>query len=214
MSKSPLRERGSRERARADLCTLPARRWEVPTDEEEPFDRSLSPELIAPLSLFSSLLSTIVQSFPPATRTTLYRRIAALVSQALFDRLLVSHGWTETAAQQFQYDLDNGFFVAAREAGIPERGAQRGWEVARGGGIILTLPAQASQQGGYVPGGELTFSKVMSVVFDDDSVRSTGGGDDDEDTPFGAMMSELGIGEALTRSEVQQLMRRRPECWR
>ncbi|GAA5876838.1 hypothetical protein JCM3774_000787 [Rhodotorula dairenensis] len=189
-----------------------SRRWEVPTDEEELSDRSLSPELIAALSLFSSLLSTIVQSFPPATRTTLYRRIAALVSQALFDRLLVSHGWTETAAQQFQYDLDNGFLVAAREAGIPERGVQRGWEVARGGGIILTLPAQASQQGGYVPGGELTFSKVMSIVFDDDSVRSTDA--DDEDTPFGAMMSELGIGEALTRSEVQQLMRRRPECWR
>lgn len=195
------------------LTGAQSRRWDVPAaDEDEPSDRSLSPELIAPLSLFSSLLSTIVQSFPPATRTTLYRRIAALVSQALYDRLLAAHGWTETAAHQFQYDLDNGFLVAAREAGMPERGLQRGWEVARGGGIILTLPAQASQQGGYVPGGELTFSKVMSVVFDEDSsVRST---DDDEDTPFGAIMSELGIGEALTRSEVQQLMRRRPECWR
>ncbi|GAA5979575.1 hypothetical protein JCM10908_002971 [Rhodotorula pacifica] len=189
------------------------RRWDVPADEDDSSDRSLSPELIAPLSLFSSLLATIVQSFPQATRTTLYRRIAALVSQALYDRLLASHGWTETAAHQFQYDVENGFLVAAREAGIPERGLQRGWEVARGGGIILSLPAQASQQGGYVPGGELTFSQVMSVVFDDDSVR-TAGGDEDEDTPFGSLMAELGIGEGLTRSEVQQLMRRRPECWR
>lgn len=189
------------------------RRWDIPADEDGPSDRSLSPELIAPLSLFSSLLSTIVQSYPAATRTSLYRRIAAVVSQALFDRLLVSHGWTETAAQQFQYDLEHGFLVAAREAGLPERGLQRGWEVARGGGTILTLPAQASQQGGYVPGGEWTFAKAMSVVFEEAPSR-TAGHDDEEDTPFGAMMSELGIGEALTRSEVQQLMRRRPECWR
>lgn len=192
------------------------RRWDVPPDEDEGADLSLSPELIAPLSLFSSLLSTVVQSYPSATRTTLYRRLAALVSQALFDRLLVSHGWTETAAQQFQYDLEHGFLLAAREAGMPERGLQRGWEVARGGGTILALPAQASQQGGYVPGGELTFAKVMSVAFDEAPGRDLGGGGEDgeEDTPFGTMMTELGIGEALTRSEVQQLMRRRPECWR
>ncbi|BGP53378.1 hypothetical protein JCM8202v2_000937 [Rhodotorula sphaerocarpa] len=192
------------------------KRWDVPPDEDEGADLSLSPELIAPLSLFSSLLSTVVQSYPSATRTTLYRRLAALVSQALFDRLLVSHGWTETAAQQFQYDLEHGFLLAAREAGMPERGLQRGWEVARGGGTILALPAQASQQGGYVPGGELTFAKVMSVAFDEAPGRDLGGGGEDgeEDTPFGTMMTELGIGEALTRSEVQQLMRRRPECWR
>jgi len=187
----------------------PLRRWDVAPGEDDSTDLSLSPELISPLSLLSSILSTLVQSFPPAMRTTLYRRIAAGLAQALFDRLLVSHGWTESSAQQLQYDLQHGFLVAAREAGLPQRGLQRGWDVARAGATILALPALASQQGGYTPGGEWTFSKVMQVVFDDDSDAHG-----DEGSRFAEVMDDLGVGEALSRSEVQQLMRRRPECWR
>lgn len=185
---------------------MTCRRWEE-IAEEDATERSLSPELIAPLSLLSSLLSTLVQSFPPATRTSLYRRIAALVSQSLYDRLLVSHGWTESSAQQLQYDLENGFLVAAKEAGLPQRGIMRGWEVARGGATVLALPSQASQQGGYVPGGDWTFSRVMQVAFDDSVTEEEGG-------KFAEMMDDLGVGEALTKSEVQSLLRRRPECWR
>ncbi|KAL7344118.1 RINT-1 family protein [Rhodotorula toruloides] len=169
------------------------KRWEE-IAEEDATERSLSPELIAPLSLLSSLLSTLVQSFPPATRTSLYRRIAALVSQSLYDRLLVSHGWTESSAQQLQYDLENGFLVAAKEAGLPQRGIMRGWEVARGGATVLALPSQASQQGGYVPGGDWTFSRVMQVAFDDSVTEEEGG-------KFAEMMDDLGVGEALTKSE-------------
>ncbi|GAA6047744.1 hypothetical protein JCM3770_001756 [Rhodotorula araucariae] len=185
-----------------------SKRWDVPPDaEDDSHDLSLSPELIAPLSLLSSLLSTIVQSFPPAARTVLYRRIASHLSQALFDRLLVSHGWTESSAHQLQYDLQHGFLVAAREAGLPQRGLQRGWDVARAGAAILALPAQASQQGGYAPAGEWTFSRVMQVAFDDAEPTGEGG-------RWSEMMDDLGVGEALSKAEVQQLMRRRPECWR
>ncbi|BGP37330.1 hypothetical protein JCM10449v2_001235 [Rhodotorula kratochvilovae] len=185
-----------------------SKRWDVPPDaEDDSHDLSLSPELIAPLSLLQSLLSTIVQSFPPAALTTLYRRIASHLSQALFDRLLVSHGWTESSAQQLQYDLQHGFLVAAREAGLPTRGLQRGWDVARGGAAILALPAQASQQGGYNPAGEWTFSRVMQLAFDEAETPEEGG-------RWSEMMDDLGVGEALSKAEVQQLMRRRPECWR
>ncbi|GEM09225.1 rint-1 family protein [Rhodotorula toruloides] len=183
------------------------KRWEELPEEDDASDRSLSPELIAPLSLLSSLLSALVQSFPPAIRTSLYRRIAALVSQSLYDRLLVSQGWIESSAQQLQYDLENGFLVAAKEAGLPQRGIKRGWEVARGGATVLALPSQASQQGGYVPGGDWTFSRVMQVAFDDSVTVEEGG-------KFAEMMDDLGVGEALTKSEVQSLLRRRPECWR
>ncbi|GAA5905863.1 hypothetical protein JCM8208_003360 [Rhodotorula glutinis] len=194
----------------SDLKPYFNKRWDVASGEDDSADLSLSPELISPLSLLSSLLSTIIQSYPPSTRTTLYRRIAAGLAQALFDRLLVSHGWTESSAQQLQYDLQHGFLVAAREAGMPQKGLQRGWDVARAGATVLALPAMASQQGGYAPGGEWTFSKVMQVVFDDDSVGAAG----EEGGRFAEVMDELGVGEALSRAEVQQLMRRRPECWR
>ncbi|GJN87986.1 hypothetical protein Rhopal_000941-T1 [Rhodotorula paludigena] len=194
------------------------KRWDAPPpQDDEATDLSLSPELISPLSLLSSLLSTLVQSFPPATRTTLYRRIATVLSQALYDRLYVSHGWTESTAAQLAYDLEHGFLVAAREAGLPSRGLQRGWDVARGACVVLGLPAQKSQQGGYHPAGEWTFSRVMQVAFDDDAAeaKKAGKGDDeDEGTPFARMMDDLGVGEALTRGEVQSLLRRRPECWR
>ncbi|GAA5884946.1 hypothetical protein JCM6882_007164 [Rhodosporidiobolus microsporus] len=182
------------------------KRWDVSPEDDSP-DRSLSPELIAPLSLLSSLLSTLVKSFPASTSTALYRRIASSLSQTLYDRLLSSHGWTEAGAHQFQYDLENGFFVAGREAGIPRNRLTRGWDVARGGATILALPAQASQQGGYLPGGEWTFSRVMQVAFDDAEEEGEG-------TRFGEMMDDLSVGEALSKDEVKQLLRKRPECWR
>ncbi|GAA5921613.1 hypothetical protein JCM1841_000155 [Sporobolomyces salmonicolor] len=181
------------------------KRFDLPSDAETTTDLSLSPELLSPLSLLSSLLRTLVASYPPSTLTALYRRISTSLSQALYDRLLVSHSWTEPGASQFQYDLEHGFLAAGREAGI-QRGLARGWEVARAGARVLGLPTQASQQGAYVPGGEWTFSKVMQVVWEEE--------DDGEGSRFAAVMDELGVGEALGRAEVQALMRRRPECWR
>jgi hypothetical protein len=189
------------------LTDRPLRRRRDPERDEHSDDYSLSPELIAPLSLLSSLLSNLVQSFPISTSVSLYRRISTLLSQALFDRLLTHGKWSETGAHHFQYDLENGFFVAGREAGIPQNRLARGWDVARGGATILALPAQASQQGSYLPGGEWTFSKVMQVAFDD-------GEEEGEGTRFGEMMDDLGVGEALSKEQVKQLLRRRPECWR
>ncbi|GAA5857348.1 hypothetical protein JCM8547_002233 [Rhodosporidiobolus lusitaniae] len=182
-----------------------AKRWDLADEEMQ--DLSLSAELIAPLSLLSSLLSTLVQSFPISTSVSLYRRIASSLSQTLFDRLLVPNGWTLAGAHQFQYDLENGFFVAGREAGIPRNRLARGWDVAKGGATVLALPAQASQQGAYLPGGEWTFSRVMQVAFDDAEGEGEG-------TKFGEMMDDLSVGEALNKDEVKQLLRRRPECWR
>ncbi|GAA5951427.1 hypothetical protein JCM21900_004406 [Sporobolomyces salmonicolor] len=181
------------------------KRFDLPSDAETTTDLSLSPELLSPLSLLSSLLRTLVASYPLSTLTALYRRISTSLSQALYDRLLVSHSWTEPGASQFQYDLEHGFLAAGREGGI-QRGLARGWEVARAGARVLGLPTQASQQGAYVPGGEWTFSKVMQVVWEEE--------DDGEGSRFAAVMDELGVGEALGRAEVQALMRRRPECWR
>ncbi|BGP19054.1 hypothetical protein JCM10213v2_007137 [Rhodosporidiobolus nylandii] len=182
------------------------RRWDSPPEDDSP-DRSLTPELISPLSLLSSLLTNLVQSLPPSTSTSLYRRIASAISETLYERLLSTHGWTETGAHQFQYDLDHGFFVAGREAGIPRNRLTRGWDVARGGATILALPAQASQQGSYLPGGEWTFSKVMQVAFDDAEQEGEG-------SKFSEMMDDLGVGEALSKEDVKVLLRKRPECWR
>ncbi|GAA5831097.1 hypothetical protein JCM11251_005141 [Rhodosporidiobolus azoricus] len=182
------------------------KRWDVP-HEEDSSDRSLSPELIAPLSLLSSLLSTLLQSFPASTSIALYRRIASSLSQTLYYSLLSTHGWTESGAHQFQYDLEHGFFAAGREAGIPRNRLTRGWDVAKGAATILALPAQASQQGGYLPGGEWTLSRVMQVAFDDAEAEGEG-------TRFGEMMDDLSVGEALSKDEVKQLLGKRPECWR
>ncbi|GAA6035080.1 hypothetical protein JCM8097_002174 [Rhodosporidiobolus ruineniae] len=189
-----------------ELKAYYSRRWDHPDEEDSP-DRSLTPELIAPLSLLSSFLSTLVQSFPTSTSVTLYRRIATSLSQALYDRLLAPHGWTLVGAHQLQYDLEHGFLAAGREAGLPRNRLTRGWDRARGGATILALPAQASQQGSYLPGGEWTFSRVMQVAFDDAEEEGEG-------SRFAEMMDDLGVGEALSRDEVKQLLRTRPECWR
>ncbi|GAA6059630.1 hypothetical protein JCM10212_004133 [Sporobolomyces blumeae] len=187
------------------------RRFDIADDEGDPNDLSLTQELLAPLSLLSSLLKALVEAYPPSTLSQLYRRIAQSLSRALLERLYVSHSWTEAGARQLEYDLAHGFLVAAREAGVGARSIARGWEVALGGAQVLALPTQASQQGNYNPGGEWTFPRVMKVAWDEEEDD----GDDGEDEgAFSKMMEDLGVGEALSRSEVRSLLRRRPECWR
>ncbi|GAA5871149.1 hypothetical protein JCM16303_001706 [Sporobolomyces ruberrimus] len=173
---------------------------------ELPQDPSLSPELVSPLSLLSSLLKTLVDSYPSTTLTSLYRRISQSISRVLFDRLYVSHNWTEEGARQILHDVEHGFLAAGREAGIPQRGLRRGWEVALGGAKVLGLPAIQRQQSNYEPGGDWTFAKVMKVVWD--------GGDDEREEEYSRMMEDIGVGEVLERTEVKALLRKRPECWR
>lgn len=81
-----------------------------------------------------------------------------------------------------------------------------------GGAKIMALPATTSSSGfggEDVAGGEgqLTFSRVMQLAFDDSVPEGEG-------TQFNVAMEQLGVGEVLGKVEVQQVMRRRPECWR
>lgn len=180
------------------------RRWDAqpPEIEEEP---SLTPDLIAPLSLFSALLSSLVTSFPATLSITLYRKISSSLSQALYDRLLINRTWSEYSAKKFEYDLENGFLQAAKGAGI-KRGVGKGWEMLSGGAKIMALPAGVSAPGVIKSAG---FSKVMQIAFDDGVGVGEGDGSD-----FQLMMESLGVSERLRKKDVQILMKRRPECWR
>ncbi|KAM0792870.1 hypothetical protein ACM66B_002633 [Microbotryomycetes sp. NB124-2] len=203
-----------------DLKPYLGRRWDYPKPEGEDVDvDSLTSELNAPLALFTALLKTLVESYPHAVATTLYRRIAVNLSTSLYDRLLVNRTWSEAGAHQLNYDIDHGFLQAGREAGI-RRGVARGWDKLVGGAKIMALPATSfSDDGGetendaedadsrHRPAHELTFSKVMQLAFDDSVPEGEG-------TQFNVAMEQLGVGEVLGKVEVQQVMRRRPECWR
>lgn len=80
----------------------------------------------------------------------------------------------------------------------------------------MALPA-TSGSGGFGEDGssalgedgeaKLTFSRVMQLAFDDSVPEGEG-------TQFNVAMEQLGVGEVLGKVEVQQVMRRRPECWR
>lgn len=182
-------------------------RWDIPAPDDD--DKSLTADLNSPLSLFTALLTQLVTSFPPAVATTLYRRIAVNLSSSLYERLLVNRTWSESGAHQLNYDIENGFFQAGRSAGI-KRGVARGWELLQGGAKIMALPSSStSTQGGE--GGSaanpLSFSRVMQLAFDDAVPEGEG-------TQFNVAMEQLGVGEVLGKMEVQQVMRRRPECWR
>ncbi|SGY67893.1 BQ5605_C004g02822 [Microbotryum silenes-dioicae] len=173
------------------------------TQEHDP-DLSLSQELIAPLSLFTTMLKQLVSAYPPSTTTTLYRRISVSLSTSLYDRLLVNRAWSEAGALQLVHDVHNGFLQAGREAAI-QRGVGKGWELLQGGARIMALPAATSTVGTTTP--EYTFSKVMQIAFDDSEPEGEG-------TKFGIMMDQIGVGEVLGKPEVRQVMRRRPECWK
>lgn len=189
------------------LISCSRRRWDPPTPEgTEEIDRSLTTELIAPLSLFSSLLKTLVASYPHAVATTLYRRIGVSLSTSLYDRLLVNRTWSEAGAHQLNYDIEHGFLQAGREAGI-QRGVARGWDKLMGGAKIMALPASSASGFDNSVEDQLTFSRVMQLAFDDSVPEGEG-------TQFNVAMEQLGIGEVMGKGAVQAVMRRRPECWR
>ncbi|KAK4049402.1 hypothetical protein OIV83_004135 [Microbotryomycetes sp. JL201] len=206
----------------SDLKPYLGRRWDYSKQEGEDVEvDSLTSELNAPLALFTTLLKTLVESYPHAVATTLYRRIAVNLSTSLYDRLLVNRTWSEAGAHQLNYDIDHGFLQAGREAGI-RRGVSRGWDKLVGGAKIMALPATSfsddeehegddqAENGSRktrVAPHDLTFSKVMQLAFDDSVPEGEG-------TQFNVAMEQLGVGEVLGKVEVQQVMRRRPECWR
>ena len=81
---------------------------------------------------------------------------------------------------------------------------ERGWELLAGAAVIISLPASTSEG----KKGEISFSKVMQLAFDD----SVGVG---EGSAWNEMLEGLGIDEEkLGKKEVQSVLRRRPECWR
>ncbi|SCV72603.1 BQ2448_4140 [Microbotryum intermedium] len=193
-----------------ELKAYLAKRWDyerpktASSTDEPDLDLSLTQELIAPLSLFTTMLKQLVQSYPPSTATTLYRRISVSLSTSLYDRLLVNRAWSEAGALQLVHDVQNGFLQAGREAEI-QRGVGKGWELLQGGAKIMALPAASTTS--PTTATEYSFSKVMQIAFDDAEPEGEG-------TKFGIMMDQLGVGEVLGKPEVRQVMRRRPECWR
>lgn len=73
----------------------------------------------------------------------------------------------------------------------------------------MALPA-SSGSGGFEDDsskGQLTFSRVMQLAFDDSVPEGEG-------TQFNVAMEQLGVGEVMGKGAVQAVMRRRPECWR
>jgi hypothetical protein len=184
------------------VLTTGCSRWDFTrSDEEKEEDTTLTPDLIAPLSLLAALLKSLTSSLPIALSTTLYRRIATGLSVGLYDRLLVNRAWSEDAARQLIFDLEHGFLQAGREAGV-QRGVGRGWEIMVEGAKVMAIPSSSTTSSGGV-----SFSKVMQSAWDD----STGEG---EGSKFADLMTEVGVGETLSKREVQAIMRRRPECWR
>ena len=172
---------------------------------------------MAPLSLLSSFLSSLVASYPPSTLQSLYRRISQSLARILYDRLyLAQREWSPGSVRQVEYDLDRGFLAAARDAHVPERAVARGWDLAVGGATILGLPTTRRPEAAYEPSGQWVFAKVMQVVWSDDDEDEDGRDGNDDDGPesrFAQMMEDLGIGESLDRAEVRNLMRKRQECW-
>lgn len=162
----------------------------------------LTPDLLSPLSLFTTLLSALVTSLPASLATALYRRIASALSTALYDRLITNRTWSEAAGQQFLYDFQQGFLAVGRTARI-QRGVERGWELLSGAAVVISLPASTSEKK-----GEISFSKVMQLAFDDSVPVGEG-------TAWNGMLEGLGIDEEkLGKKEVMAILRRRPECWR
>ena len=186
------------------------RRWDFPAPSPGPDDGdlTLTSVLSAPLSLLTSLLHTLVDAFPASLATTLYRRVSVSLSTTLYERLLINRPWSEAGAHQLNYDIEHGFLQARREAGV-RRGVGKGWELLVGAGIVMALPAHTGEQGtGQGMGqGQVGFAKVMRMAWDDAVPEGEG-------TEWSRVMDGLGVGEVVGKVEVQQIMRRRPECWR
>jgi hypothetical protein len=196
----------------SELEAYVAKRWdfkETSTDDDDGDDEelSLSPELPGPLSLYSTLLSSLRDTLPPVLVVPLYREIAGSIERFLVDRVAVARTFSERGGKQFRFDVVYGWMEAAREGGglrRPENGMRKLLDA----GALLALPAGQTGQHGGGGGGVKeedtgpSFATVMRLAWDDDGTRE-----------LAEVLQRMGV-LAMTRDEVKRVLRRRPECWR
>ncbi|WFD27002.1 hypothetical protein MNAN1_001994 [Malassezia nana] len=93
------------------------------TDEESEATSSIpSPELVPALAKLTSLLRHIVQILSPSLLLPVYRHIAASLSKAVVDRIVMPHAritqrFTAAQAERFRQDVEQGWLHVVRELG-------------------------------------------------------------------------------------------------
>lgn len=91
------------------------------TSEESEATASIpSPELVPALAKLTTLLQQIVQVLPPSLLLPTYRHIAASLSNAVVERILmpnarITQRFTPAQAERFRQDVDQGWLHVARE---------------------------------------------------------------------------------------------------
>ncbi|WFD22928.1 hypothetical protein MEQU1_001609 [Malassezia equina] len=93
---------------------------EVTGDEDEATASIPSPELVPALAKLTTLLQHLVQVLPPPLLLPTYRHIAASLSNAVVERILmpnarITQRFTQAQAERFRQDVEQGWLHVARE---------------------------------------------------------------------------------------------------
>lgn len=188
---------------RRGLMGASRRRWNLDPRDDSSAPMELSPLAVPAISMWTALVRTLHSTLPTPRASPLFRQAAAEVQDFLVGRIVLSRSMTAISLEggrQFSFDAAYGWVGALRsgdggegEVRRPETALRRLLDV----GVLLALPTEPAA-------GEqdlLTFSRAMQAAFSDD------------EPAFRRTMDEVGV-RSLARSEVQAVLRRRPECWR
>lgn len=186
------------------------RRW-------NPEDPPLSPDgllpsleisgaLVPAITLWSALIRSLHSNLPITRATPLFRQIASEVQDFLITRIVLTRSMTAITFQggrQFAFDVLSGWIGTIESSDLTSGGVRKADVALRkllDVGALLSLPPNdkaASAEGEET----VSFTKIMQIAFGNDHAE------------FKTAMQRIGV-KGMAKSEVQAILRRRPECWR
>ncbi|KAG9013900.1 hypothetical protein FRB93_000281 [Tulasnella sp. JGI-2019a] len=158
---------------------------------------SMPATLVAPISLLSSCLTFLSQSVPEATTTALYRRIAAIVTQNIIQRVIVGRGRHQfSPADGYAFKDECGMWVEASRMALFGGSARDDPRLAK----RVEHPWQELTNVATIVGWpEKTLVDIVNATLDG------------EDADFEKAMIEIGV-RGLSRDNARGLLRSRSDC--
>lgn len=150
------------------------------------------------LTLFSAFLSTVSGNLSVAQSQVLFRSLSTGLSEQLFSRLASARIFSAAGGQQLALDVRDGWIVTAARFGIFRR-PDVGFRKIAEASSLLALSSDAASNAS--DSKQVSFAKAMSAAWSDDAQL------------LEQLRENVDIRD-LTKTEIQTVLKKRPECWR
>lgn len=175
-----------------DLKNHLQRRWDLGLDGSE--SEVSDPSLVAGLTSYGSLLGVVGRNLPRASTARVYRRISLHLVNHIAQRAIFA-GWskfTATGGKALAAEVSDWRHAAS--AALPNLKTDGAWSRLADMAAVLSLPTESEKEGDLP-----TFSQAMAAAWGSSEALES---------------VQARAGVSLDETDMQDVLRRRVECWR